>query len=218
RWRAGVDGRGLRAGADGAQDQRSRRRPAPGQRHAVRSGLLDLDRQHGGRAPRRAGARGGLHVGELDRHRPRRAALRRHQAVRIRQGARGGGVPAVHRGEVGRVRRGVRGGLAVVGAIILLAGAVFAGQGLGYIPGSYMTGDIKWFWIGTGMVVRGLVVGGTALFLRPASPGESLLPPAAPRPPPPPPGSGLRLPPDLPSVPTESAGRPSHRAPPPPPT
>jgi len=65
----------------------------------------------------------------------------------------------------------VRGGLAVVGAIILLAGAVFAGQGLGYIPGSYMTGDIKWFWIGTGMVVGGLVVGGTALFLRPASRG-----------------------------------------------
>jgi len=48
----------------------------------------------------------------------------------------------------------VRGGLAVVGAIILLAGAVFAGQGLGYIPGSYMSGDIKWFWIGSGMVWR----------------------------------------------------------------
>ena len=50
-------------------------------------------------------------------------------------------------------------GLVVVGVLILLAGAVFAGQGLGYIPGSYMTGDIKWFWIGSGMVVVGIVLG-----------------------------------------------------------
>ncbi|TMF37969.1 MAG: hypothetical protein E6I27_07730 [Chloroflexi bacterium] len=50
-------------------------------------------------------------------------------------------------------------GLVVVGVLILLAGAVFAGQGLGYIPGSYMTGDIKWFWIGSGMVVVGVVLG-----------------------------------------------------------
>jgi len=53
----------------------------------------------------------------------------------------------------------VRAGLAVVGGLILLAGAVFAGQGLGYIPGSYMSGDIKWFWIGSGMVVVGLALG-----------------------------------------------------------
>jgi len=53
----------------------------------------------------------------------------------------------------------VRGGLAVVAGVILLAGAVFAGQGLGYIPGSYMTGDVKWFWIGSGMVVVGLSLG-----------------------------------------------------------
>jgi len=53
----------------------------------------------------------------------------------------------------------VKVGLVVVGVLILLAGAVFAGQGLGYIPGSYMTGDIKWFWIGSGMVVVGVVLG-----------------------------------------------------------
>jgi hypothetical protein len=52
----------------------------------------------------------------------------------------------------------VRTGLGVVGGLILLAGAVFAGQGLGYIPGSYMTGDIKWFWIGSAMVVVGLAL------------------------------------------------------------
>jgi hypothetical protein len=47
----------------------------------------------------------------------------------------------------------------VLGVLIVLAGAVFAGQGLGYIPGSVMTGDIKWFWIGGGMVIVGLALG-----------------------------------------------------------
>ena len=46
----------------------------------------------------------------------------------------------------------------MIGVLVVLAGAVFAGQGLGYIPGSYMTGDIKWFWIGSAMVVVGLVL------------------------------------------------------------
>jgi hypothetical protein len=46
----------------------------------------------------------------------------------------------------------------VVGVLIALMGAVFAGQGLGYIPGSFMTNDIRWFWIGSAMVVAGLVL------------------------------------------------------------
>lgn len=53
-----------------------------------------------------------------------------------------------------------------MGGLILLAGAVFAGQGLGKIPGSFMTGDIKWFWIGSAMIVVGLAVGVVGL-LRP---------------------------------------------------
>ena len=55
----------------------------------------------------------------------------------------------------------MRTGLGVIGVLVLLAGAVFAGQGLGFIPGSYMTGDMKWFWIGSAMVVGGaaLIVG-----------------------------------------------------------
>jgi succinate dehydrogenase hydrophobic anchor subunit len=53
----------------------------------------------------------------------------------------------------------MKAGVRVVGLLVLLAGAVFAGQGLGYIPGSYMSGDIKWFWIGSAMVVVGLALG-----------------------------------------------------------
>jgi len=64
----------------------------------------------------------------------------------------------------------VKSRLGVVGALILLAGAIFAGQGLGFIPGSYMTGDMKWFWIGSGMIVVGLALGALAL-LRPARQG-----------------------------------------------
>lgn len=47
----------------------------------------------------------------------------------------------------------------MVGVIVLLIGGVFAGQGLGYIPGSVMTGDMKWFWIGSAMVIVGLALG-----------------------------------------------------------
>ncbi len=57
--------------------------------------------------------------------------------------------------------------IGVVGVLILLAGTVFAGQGLGYIPGSVMTGDVHWFWIGGVMVVVGLALGAAA-FLRAA--------------------------------------------------
>jgi hypothetical protein len=52
----------------------------------------------------------------------------------------------------------VRTGAATIGVLVLLVGAVFAGQGLGYIPGSFMTGDMHWFWIGGAMVVVGLAV------------------------------------------------------------
>jgi hypothetical protein len=61
----------------------------------------------------------------------------------------------------------VRVGVGVVGLLVLLAGAVFAGQGLGYIPGSFMTGDVRWFWIGSAMVVIGLALGAAGFIGRP---------------------------------------------------
>jgi hypothetical protein len=55
----------------------------------------------------------------------------------------------------------------VLAVFLLLIGGTFAGQGLGYIPGSIMTGDVKWFWIGSGMVIVGLALGGAVLVRRP---------------------------------------------------
>jgi hypothetical protein len=51
--------------------------------------------------------------------------------------------------------------------LLVLAGAVFAGQGIGYIPGSFMTGDMHWFWIGGAMVVVGLALAAATLVYRP---------------------------------------------------
>ncbi|HVS48698.1 MAG TPA: hypothetical protein VHJ99_07345 [Candidatus Dormibacteraeota bacterium] len=61
----------------------------------------------------------------------------------------------------------MRAAVGVVGVLIVLAGGVFAGQGLGYIPGSVMTGDIRWFWIGSVMVVIGLALGVAGFLGRP---------------------------------------------------
>jgi hypothetical protein len=61
----------------------------------------------------------------------------------------------------------VRVAVGVIGVLILLGGAVFAGQGLGYIPGSLMTGDIHWFWIGSVMIVLGLALGVASFLGRP---------------------------------------------------
>jgi hypothetical protein len=51
--------------------------------------------------------------------------------------------------------------------LVVLAGAVFAGQGLGYIPGSVMTGDMRWFWIGGAMVLGGLGLAAATVIFRP---------------------------------------------------
>jgi hypothetical protein len=55
----------------------------------------------------------------------------------------------------------------VFGVLVVLTGAVFAGQGLGYIPGSFMSNDPHWFWIGSVMVVVGLALGAAGFLGRP---------------------------------------------------
>jgi hypothetical protein len=61
----------------------------------------------------------------------------------------------------------VKAGAAVVSGLVVLVGAAFAGQGLCYIPGSVMTGDIRWFWIGGAMVVVGIALLAMTFFRRP---------------------------------------------------
>ena len=41
----------------------------------------------------------------------------------------------------------------VIGAVIALIGLVWLGQGLGYIPGSFMTGSQFWATVGTVLLV-----------------------------------------------------------------
>jgi len=54
--------------------------------------------------------------------------------------------------------RAARIALVVVGALAVLTGGVWIGQGLNLIPGSVMTGDKKWFYIGLVVLVVGVVL------------------------------------------------------------
>ncbi|TMD53551.1 MAG: hypothetical protein E6I85_08130 [Chloroflexi bacterium] len=42
------------------------------------------------------------------------------------------------------------------GVLLLLLGGVWMGQGLGYVKGSFMTGERFWFWVGLGCAVVGV--------------------------------------------------------------
>lgn len=53
----------------------------------------------------------------------------------------------------------MKAGLVVLAVLMVLVGAVWIGQGLGYIKGSFMTGDMHWFWIGVVVAVVGLALG-----------------------------------------------------------
>jgi hypothetical protein len=48
--------------------------------------------------------------------------------------------------------------LVIVGMIVLIVGAVFAGQGADLIPGSSMTGDHTWFYIGLILAIVGIIL------------------------------------------------------------
>jgi type VI protein secretion system component VasK len=48
--------------------------------------------------------------------------------------------------------------LIVLGVIALIAGVIWVGQGMGLIPGSFMTGDRTWLLIGLIVGVVGIVL------------------------------------------------------------
>lgn len=48
--------------------------------------------------------------------------------------------------------------LIIIGVAALLIGVVFAGQGANLIPGSSMTGDRTWLYIGLALAVVGVVL------------------------------------------------------------
>jgi hypothetical protein len=53
--------------------------------------------------------------------------------------------------------------LLLIGILLVVAGLVWIGQGLGFIPGSFMTGDPFWAAAGGVALVVGLVVVASAL-------------------------------------------------------
>ena len=62
-------------------------------------------------------------------------------------------------GKLGSVNNRVgRIALVTVGVIALLVGAVFAGQGANLIPGSSMTGERMWLYIGLILAIVGIVL------------------------------------------------------------
>jgi len=54
-----------------------------------------------------------------------------------------------------RIKRTV---LTVVGVVAILVGLLWIGQGLNLIPGSFMTGDPKWFVIGAIVALVGILL------------------------------------------------------------
>ena len=52
---------------------------------------------------------------------------------------------------------------AIVGVLLILVGLVWIGQGLGFLKGSVMTGNIMWTWIGIVVAVVGAVLAVVAI-------------------------------------------------------
>ena len=48
--------------------------------------------------------------------------------------------------------------LIIIGVIAIIVGFVFAGQGLNLIPGSSMTGDRTWLYVGVIIAIVGIVL------------------------------------------------------------
>jgi hypothetical protein len=54
--------------------------------------------------------------------------------------------------------KGARIAMIVGGALAVLIGGVWIGQGLNLIPGSFMSGDKTWLYLGIVLLVVGIVV------------------------------------------------------------
>ena len=52
----------------------------------------------------------------------------------------------------------MRSGGAALALVLIVVGAVWVGQGVGFIPGSFMTGDRFWAAAGAACIVAGLFV------------------------------------------------------------
>jgi hypothetical protein len=59
---------------------------------------------------------------------------------------------------------------AILAFILIAAGLVWIGQGSGVLPGSFMSGDPKWAWIGAALVVVGIAIAALELRSRRAQP------------------------------------------------
>jgi hypothetical protein len=59
---------------------------------------------------------------------------------------------------------------AILAFILIAAGLVWIGQGSGFIPGSFMSGDPKWAWIGAALVVVGIAIAALEVRSRRAQP------------------------------------------------
>lgn len=46
----------------------------------------------------------------------------------------------------------------VLGVVLLVVGGVWMAQGVGLLPGSFMTGVKKWFWFGLASALFGLAL------------------------------------------------------------
>jgi hypothetical protein len=57
----------------------------------------------------------------------------------------------------------------VLGVIAILLGGLWIGQGLNVIPGSFMTGNKMWFWIGLVLAIVGVALIVLGLRKRPVS-------------------------------------------------
>ena len=56
----------------------------------------------------------------------------------------------------------------IIAAVLVIIGAVWIGQGLGFFPGSgFMDGDMRWAVFGALLAMGGVVVGWTAFRMRP---------------------------------------------------